>query len=437
MQSERIPYMDQYFGAWAMHLPTLTAIHERVRGMDLHVHLAGEGPKQAAAAGERGEDEVMCVEGGIACILARGTLMKQVPSLSNGTSTVQLRQAFRKASKDPDCKGILLCIESPGGTVAGIQELCDEVGAAAKKKPVWAFIEDMGASAAYEVASQCSRIFANATALVGSIGTYAVVMDLSGKAALEGVKVHVVKAGAHKGAGIPGTEVTAEQLGELQRVVDGFNEFFLGAVQRGRKLPMKQVQELADGRVHMAADARALGLIDEVKSFDEVFALMQRETKGTRKMDDNTPKQAQPATLAELKAACVGADSNFLVAQMEAGATIEQATRAWMAAQSAELAQVRAEAEQAKKDAEAAAAARPGVEPVTEGGGGKQASAPVNATEQMEEIIAGKVAKGKAHHVAVREACRENPELHAAWVAEHNAAHAEFATRARSAVGSV
>jgi ClpP class serine protease len=88
-----------------------------------------------------------------------------------------------------------------------------DVREANKKKPVTAYIEDLGASAAYWVASQAGKIYSNEPGFVGSIGTYLVVEDWSGAA--EGAwasKVHVVKAGEFKGAGYPGTPVTDAQL---------------------------------------------------------------------------------------------------------------------------------------------------------------------------------------------------------------------------------
>jgi protease-4 len=129
----------------------------------------------------------------VAVISLTGKLMKQQASMGGGTSTVQARRDIRAAASDPDIGAILLRIDSPGGTAAGTKELADEITAAKTKKPVWAYVEDMAASAAYWAASQASRIIANETALVGSIGTYGVVQDTSGMAAMEGVKVHVIR----------------------------------------------------------------------------------------------------------------------------------------------------------------------------------------------------------------------------------------------------
>src|SRR5581483_9650939 len=109
----------------------------------------------------------------------QGMLMKGQSSMG-GTSTVMARRDIRQAVADQDVAGILLAIDSPGGTVAGTDDLAAEVRQARTSKPVWAAIDDLGASAAYWVASQTQRVTVNSpTALVGSIGTLQVIRDLS------------------------------------------------------------------------------------------------------------------------------------------------------------------------------------------------------------------------------------------------------------------
>jgi protease-4 len=323
------------------------------RKLDLHLHIDQQTAMQA-----RGKTQASMV-GNVAVIDLTGKLMKQAASMGGGTSTVQARRDIRAAANDDNVSAILLRIDSPGGTAAGTQELAQEIAAAGKGKPVWAYVDDMAASAAYWAASQADRIIANATAIVGSIGTYGVVQDLSGAAAMQGVKVHVIRAGAHKGAGTPGTEITAEQLQDMQRIVDGLNAHFLSGVQAGRGNKIANLEEIADGRAWLAADAKQMGLIDEIGSFDIALSKLQTKASNRRSsMQASLPGSAVDAALtveispvvattetpqpkaasyAELKAACVGADAAFLCSQLEASATLTQASAAWMAAQNERL----------------------------------------------------------------------------------------------------
>jgi signal peptide peptidase SppA len=275
-----VPHLDQFFGVWSIRPAELQALRAWASNIDLHVHLQGDAAqatRNTAAAGSSVD-----VRSGVAIVPLAGTLLKHQSSLPGSTSTTLARRKIRQAVDDPEVSSILLHVESGGGTVAGAKELADEIYEARQKKPLWAFIEDIGASAAYYAASQAGRIVANASAAVGSIGTYGVVIDESGRAEKEGVKVHIVKAGAFKATGYPGTKVTTEQLAELQKLIDGHQAFFTAAVARGRKLPMASATTLADGRVHLAAEAKRLGLIDAVDSLEATFqALASGKGKAT------------------------------------------------------------------------------------------------------------------------------------------------------------
>lgn len=264
-----IPFMEQYVGVWAMREEEFQGLHQAFRGLDIHVHMAGPDPQRARSEAANAK---LHVDRGVAVISLHGTLMKPQSSMSSGTSTVLARRLVRQAVSTSDVRAIMLHIDSPGGTAVGTQQLADDIAAAAKQKPTVAYIEDLGASAAYWVASQAGRIVANSFAMVGSIGTYGIVHDVSGMAEKEGVKVHVVRAGEFKGMGVPGTVVTDEQLAQYQTVINETNEFFVRGVAAGRGLSLTKTRELADGRTHRAASAQALGLIDRVASLDETFS---------------------------------------------------------------------------------------------------------------------------------------------------------------------
>ena len=223
------------------------------------------------------------VADGIAVISITGALMKQRASFSRATSTALLRRSIRSAAADRDIRGIMMVIDSPGGTVAGTGDLADDIAAAAGQKPVHAFFEDLAASAAYWVGSQANHVSANPTALVGSIGTFAVVHDLSKAADDAGIKVHVIKAGEFKGAGAPGSVVTDDQLAQMQIMVDGLNEHFLDGVASGRGMNRAQVNQLNDGRVHIAATAQELNLIDAVESFAAAFDRLDQQTANQKR----------------------------------------------------------------------------------------------------------------------------------------------------------
>jgi len=214
------------------------------------------------------------VSNGVAVIPLEGGLMKQW-SKYGGTSTTWARAAIRDADKNENVRGIMLHIDSPGGTAAGTAELGDDIRNT--NKPIFAHIDDLGASAAYWAASQADMVSMNRTGFAGSIGTYAVIHDESGLAEKNGVKVHVVSTGPFKGAGEPGTEITEEQLAEWQSVVDKHFDHFATAVRRGRShLRAKgRFNKVSDGRVFDSKDSMEFGLVDHVESFDTAMVRLR------------------------------------------------------------------------------------------------------------------------------------------------------------------
>lgn len=211
---------------------------------------------------------------GIAVISLDGPLMKAW-SKYGGTSTTWARGAIRNADIDPQIKGIMLHIDSPGGTGAGTAELGDTIRQTAK--PIHAHIDDLGASAAYWAASQANHISINRTGLSGSIGTYVSISDTSGKAEMEGVKVHVIATGGYKGAGTEGAEVTEEHLAYWQEIVNSHFAHFENAVRGGRRMLKAQFNKVSDGRVFDAEASKAMGLVDHIESFETAMMRLKRQ----------------------------------------------------------------------------------------------------------------------------------------------------------------
>lgn len=255
---------------WAIEERSARQLLAHLRATDALAHRS----EFEAAGGGRG---TMAQDGydvldGVAIVSIVGPMTKAPTSFSSSCSTVLVRRQVRAAASNPDVKAILLRIDSPGGSVSGTDDLAQDVAAAKQKKPVYAYAEDDCCSAAYWVASQATKVFASRTARVGSIGVYTTVTDWSRMYENAGVKVHLLSTGTLKGAGADGVAVSKEQLAEWQSVVDEFNGHFLGAVGKGRKMSRAKAEALADGRVWIGEKAVEAGLVDEVASFDAVFA---------------------------------------------------------------------------------------------------------------------------------------------------------------------
>jgi len=282
----------------------------------------------------------------------------------------------------------------------------------------------MGASAAFWAASQCSQLYVQSTAMGGSIGTYGVVYDQSAAAAQEGVKVHVVRAGAMKGVGTPGTEVTTEQLLDMQREIDSLNEVFLAGIAAGREMPIDQVRALATGQVWIGQQCVDVGLADGVANIDQARAVAraasQKVLAATKRKEGG---KMAAATYQELVASCVGATPEFICEQLKLGATVEQSQKDWMTWQGTQLEAARKEAVDTKKKAaedlaaEKAKQKMPGNDPLPIGGKGAGTDSDASdAREAFEDAVEANIAKGMSRAKAVSHVVKHRPELHEALV---------------------
>ena len=425
-----IRHMDQYFGAWLMDPDKLNALLQQAQATNWHEHVAAV---SAVKPQDIGEYEIS--GDGVAVIDVLGTMTKYGSSFSamrNGT--IGLRRAVRDAARDSKVKGVLLRIDSPGGSVAGTGDLGEEISRAKAVKPVVAYIEDLGASGAYWIASQATRVVTNPTALVGSIGVYTVLYDWSAAAARDGVKVMVVRSGEMKGAGTPGTEVTPAQLADAQRVIDQIHEQFIQVIMRGRNMSREQAIELADGRVHIASAALSLGLIDEIGDMESAISIAANKKPSRMKTGAANIQEAikmadredapviKPATIQEIEAHCKGCDEAFVVSQLKASATVPQVQAAWTEVLAQRVANAEAKAaDLEKKNADLAAKTpAPGNDPVGDGKPGAPKAESGDVIAQFDEACAVHMKAGKTKQQAIRAVAIENKELHAAYIRAYN-----------------
>ncbi len=164
------PQMADYFGLWCVEEQAFRSLVDRFNGINLHAHFASAAPREAAT--KQKQVDIAVTPEGIAMLQVNGPMMKNVSSLGEGASTVQLRQQLRAARKSPEIIGAMLVMDTPGGTAKGNRDLADEVARFAQAKPIYSYTEDQTTSAGVSVASQATKRFANnATALYGAMGT--------------------------------------------------------------------------------------------------------------------------------------------------------------------------------------------------------------------------------------------------------------------------
>lgn len=221
------------------------------------------------------------VVGSVAVVPLVGVLAKRANlfmDISGGTSTQRVGAWLNQAAADPQVSAIVLEIDSPGGQVDGVQQLAGQVAQIrAGGKPVVAFIDGVGASGAYWIASAAERVvMADLTTLVGSIGVVATHMDVSKRDEQMGVKRTEITAGRFKRIASAYAPLSEEGRATIQAEVDAIYSVFVEAVAENRGRPVETVlTDMADGRVFIGQAAIDAGLVDGVSTMDALIAELQ------------------------------------------------------------------------------------------------------------------------------------------------------------------
>lgn len=441
-----IANLDQYAGVWAISEIAARSLIGMVNNLNVSQHVAENQAGVAAAAQDFGYDVVF---GNVAVVELSGTMTKYGSSFSREGSTLRARKAIRAAANDPNITGILLKIDSPGGTIAGTQDLANDVRTAATRKNVVAFCEDQCCSAAFWVASQADNVYAaNDTTIVGSIGTLMVVEDWSKYAENKGVKVHLVKTGSMKGAGVPGTAVSEDHLLSWQKTVNELNSSFVGAVQKGRSMTKAEIKALTDATLHTGAEAIEMKLIDGIQSLDKVLATLSRaKPKGTSASvpvhtesvmsQGTTTTDPVAATFDQIVGGCKGInlengdDARFVADCQKRKLTAEQAKDQWAETLQARISSRDEELQKARVTATARGASPTAPATLADGNKGTDGRAdagdPITAWESL--VAENLKACGDNRAQAISRTVQEHPEAHEAYLQAYNAKHPNASDR--------
>lgn len=182
-----------------------------------------------------------------------------------GQSASSIAKRIKTASENKHVKAIILDIDSPGGTVASVQEIYQEILNIKKEKNIKfiAMFRDTAASGAFYIAMACDKVIAQPGTLTGSIGVIMQTTNVEGLMDKIGVKVSSVKSGAHKDLGSPFRSLTPEEQAMLQALIDDVYGQFFDAVKTARpKINPEDLKTYADGRIFTGRQAFKLGLID-------------------------------------------------------------------------------------------------------------------------------------------------------------------------------
>ena len=222
--------------------------------------------------------------------------------------------------KDENNKGIMLYVDSPGGTVYESEEMYDKLMEYKEVtgRPIWDYMTHYGASGAYMISMASDRLYANKNTVTGSIGVIMSGYDMSGLYEKLGIRYVSITSGENKDS----SAMTEDQIAIYQEQVNETYEDFVQIVADGRGMDVAKVKELADGRTYSAKQALENGLIDGIGTYEEMQGQMLAETGAEEFYSPSRKENLLAGIFSELKSLVPKSEAQILketAAEMESG----------------------------------------------------------------------------------------------------------------------
>ena len=190
------------------------------------------------------------------------------------SSSLDIVELIEKADKNPNIKAIMLEINSPGGSAVASEEIANAVRKTNKTTVAW--IREVGASGAYWIASSAEHVVASRVSITGSIGVIASYLEFPGLLERYNVTYQRLVSGKYKDIGSPLKEMTAEEKAIFQQNLDAIKDYFVSEVAKNRNMNKKDVDRIANGLFYLGAQAKELGLVDELGGKDEAIRYIEK-----------------------------------------------------------------------------------------------------------------------------------------------------------------
>lgn len=383
----------------------------------------------------------------VAVITLYGTLAQRTGAFDSGAVSVErFSKHFDAAMADPSVGSIVLDIDSPGGSVYGIEEMAEKIYKARGKKKVVAVANSFAASGAYWIGAAADDLVVTPSGEIGSIGVVCLHRDLSGAYEQIGVVNTIIKAGKFKIEANPFEALNDDAKEYIQQRVNTTYDVFTKAIAKFRGVGVAEVRkDFGQGRMKLAKAAVASNMADAVGTLEMVIMELQKnknksfgaraadrseltetetdnlgveQMETTEKPDEanveaitaeavNKTMAAEKERVAGLKAAFPD-DAAYAMAQVEAGTTVQEAKAAYCDVLTERLKTAQEKKPETAVEAEGAEAIE-GAEAGSEGGGG----------DFHEQAKAKAKDENTTYRVAASALAHDQPDLHAAYAASH------------------
>lgn len=198
--------------------------------------------------------------------------------IANDANNDTIVDLLEDARKDPNVAGVIMHINSPGGSVYASEKIYKEIKKLQEEnKPVYSVMQELAASGGYYISAPCDKIFASNETFTGSIGVIMQSYSLEGLFEKYGIKEQNITTGKMKDAGSPGKALDKEEKEYLQNLVDSAFSRFVKVVADGRDMSEADVRKLADGRIYDGSQAVENGLVDSIGDLEAAYKDMAKE----------------------------------------------------------------------------------------------------------------------------------------------------------------
>jgi protease IV len=212
----------------------------------------------------------------IGIVHVRGPIVSRGPvALGRMAIDEKVIGALRRAGSAKNVPGVVVVIDSPGGSVLASDRIYHEVVRLAEKKPVVAYFANIAASGGYYVAAGAHAIVAQPTTITGSIGVVAAHLVLSPLFEKLGIVTELVKRGARADMLSASRPLDEGERQAMTLEIDGYYRDFVDIVARGRGRPADEIEKLARGRVYSGLEAHRVGLVDRLGDLDAALDLVR------------------------------------------------------------------------------------------------------------------------------------------------------------------
>jgi protease-4 len=216
----------------------------------------------------------------IAVVPISGSIMTQRSSTLYGEaiSSREIADIIRQVGDDSTVKGIVIDINSPGGSPVASDEISNVIDEVKKKKPVYALINDVGASGGFWIAMSADKIYASSMSTVGSIGVTATGFGLEDLMKEYNISYRRYVAGDKKDMGSAFREPTEEENEIISNILDEIHNNFIEHVANNRNMSKEEVESYATGEIFLGSYAKEIGFIDEIGYYPDVLEDIKNKT---------------------------------------------------------------------------------------------------------------------------------------------------------------